>query len=424
MSGKAFPALIFLMFTCLLSAQEAKNQQEIFLDAEYFFLHEEYADALPLYLKLYSDAGNNANLAFRIGVCYLNINGSKNLSIAYLETAAGNMSAKHKEGTISQLSAPYDALYELANAYMVNYQFDKAKSAYQRYLGTLLPDDKENIDFIKQHIQACDNAKELIASPVAFSEENMGETINDDKPNFNPVISADGKRFAYMVSLKFYDAIMVSDLAGGKWSMPVNINPQLQSDGDMYISCLADNGNTLYLSSDDNYNSDIYFSKFDGKSWTKTIKLNKYINTRYWESHGFVTEDGQQIIFASDRPGGFGGLDLYISRKVNGDWGPAVNLGPAVNTPYNEDRPFLINKGKTLFFSSQGHKNIGGYDIFKTEYRNDNSWEAPVNIGYPINTPDNDFFFMPSGTGKTGYYSVFREDSGSGDKDIYKITFR
>ena len=123
----------------------------------------------------------------------------------------------------------------------------------------------------------------------------------------------------------------------------------------------------LFLSRDDNYNSDIYSSSFNGDTWSKTVKLNKNINTKYWESHGFISEDGKQLIFASDRPGGFGGLDLYISRKVNGDWGPAVNLGPEINTPFNEDRPFLINNGKNTFFSSQGHENIGGYDIFRSD---------------------------------------------------------
>ncbi len=142
------------------------------------------------------------------------------------------------------------------------------------------------------------------------------------------MISADGKSFAYMVSLKFYDAVMFSKLVNGKWTAPVNITPELQSDGDFYISCLSADGKLLFLSKDDHVNSDIYMSKYNGENWSKTVKLNKNINTKYWESHGFISQDGNQLIFASDRPGGFGGLDLYVSRKINGDWGPAVNLGP------------------------------------------------------------------------------------------------
>ena len=334
------------------------------------------------------------------------------------------MSAKHKEGTINQTAAPYDALYDLAKAYRINFKFDKAKEAFMKYAGTLLPDDHENIDFINHEIKVCDMAKDLIAKPIAYSEENMGELFNDEKANFNPLISADGKSFAYMVSLKFYDAVMFSRLVNGKWTAPVNITPELQSDGDFYISCLSADGKLLFLSKDDNYNSDIYASSFNGKSWSASVKLNKNINTKYWESHGFISETGDQLIFASDRPGGFGGLDLYVSRKVNGDWGPAVNLGPEINTQFNEDRPFLINNGKTLFFSSQGHENIGGYDLFRTDLQSNSLWSKPKNLGYPINTPDDNIFFMPTGDGKSGYYSIFKDTGGFGKEDIYRITLK
>jgi hypothetical protein len=417
---------LFLTIAINLSliAQENTNLQPTFLEAEYFLMNEDYQDALVDYLQIYEKLPDNANIAYCIGVCYLNIPGQKNLSVSYLETASKNMSARHKEGTLSQVTAPYNALFYLATAYRINYKFDKAKETFIKYSGTLLPDDHENLDFIKHEIEVCDMARDLIAKPVSFTEENIGDLFNDDKSNFNPVISADGKSFAYMVSLKFYDAVMFSRLINGKWTAPVNITPELQSDGDFYISCLSADGKQLFLSRDDSHNSDIYSSSFNGETWSKTVKLNKNINTKYWESHGFISEDGEQLIFASDRPGGFGGLDLYISHKVNGDWGPAVNLGPEINTPFNEDRPFLINKAKTLFFASQGHENIGGYDLFRSDMQSNGLWNKPKNLGYPLNTPDDNIFFMPVGDGKSGYYSVMKESTGYGKEDIYKITFR
>lgn len=413
---------VFLFISAF--GQNNKKLQDAFLDAEYFMMKEEYADALPYYLQLYEKLPENANISFCIGVCYLNIPGKKNLSINFLETACKNLSAKHKEGTINQVTAPYYALFDLGKAYRVNYMFDKAKEAFTRYSETLLPDDRENNDFVKHEIEVCDNAKELIEKPVSFSEENIGELFNDDKGEFNPLFSADGKSFAYMVSLKFYDAVMFSRLIDGKWAVPINITPDLQTDGDFYISCLSGDGRLLFLSKDDNYDSDIYSSTFDGASWSPVAILNKNINTKFWESHGFISEDGNQLVFASDKPGGFGGLDLYVSNKVNGDWGPAVNLGPEINTLFNEDRPSLINNGKTLFFSSQGHENMGGYDIFTTDMQSDGSWSNPKNLGYPLNTPDDDIFFMPSADGKSGYYSKFKESGGFGREDIYKITFK
>ncbi|MGE5419088.1 MAG: hypothetical protein ACM3UT_02835 [Chloroflexota bacterium] len=419
---KTIVCLIVTLF-CLSSvfSQENKELQDKFLEAEYFLLNEDYQDALNLYLQLYEKLPDNANIAHSIGICYLNIQGKKNLSIDYLEAASKNMSAKHKEGTINQVSSSYEALYDLARAYRINYMFDKARESYTRYAGTLLPDDRENQEFIRHETEVCERAKDLISKPVQFTEENLGELFNDENSNFNPVISADGKSFAWMVSLKFYDAVMFSKLVNGKWTAPVNITPELQSDGDYYISSLSSDGKILLLSRNDDFNSDIYISNYDGTTWSKATKLGKNINTRYWESQAFISEDGTHMYFSSDRPGGFGGLDIYMSVKVNGDWGSAVNLGPEINTQFNEDRPFIVNGGKTMFFSSQGHENIGGYDIFKSSLQSNKLWSKPVNLGYPLNTPDDNYFFNPAGSGNTGYYSIYKETGGYGKEDIYRI---
>ncbi len=424
MCQKIISVSFWVFFPLILFPQATNSLQDNFIEAEYFFMSGDYQDALPLYLELYEKNPDNSNIAYRIGACYLNITGKKNLAVDYLEAAVKFLSASHKEGTIMQKEAPYDALYDLGCAYLINYQFEKAKDVFSRFESTLLEEDHENHAIVKQHIRSCVTAGELIKKPVSYIEENLGILFNDEKANFNPVISADGKTFAYMVSLKFYDAVMVSRLQGGKWSPPVNITPELMSDGDMYISCLSSDGKMLFLSRDDDFNSDIYSSIFDGTAWTACRKLNKNINTRYWESHGFMTEDGEKLVFASDRPGGYGGLDLYISKKINGDWGPAVNLGPEINTELNEDRPFLINNGKTLFFSSQGHVSIGGYDLFRSELQSNNIWSNPVNLGYPLNTPDDNIFFMPVANGKSGYHAIFKEAEGYGNYDIYKITFK
>ena len=424
MIKKTVSVLITVIISGFINAQENKQLQNTFLEAEYFFMNEDYPEAMNLYLQVYQEQSDNENLAFRIGVCCLNISGKKEMAVKYLESAVTNMSAKRKEGSLNQIAAPYDALYELARAYRVNYNFDKAREYFTKYKSTLLADDKENIDFIDHEIKICETAKELIEKPVSYTEENAGEIFNDEKPNFNPVISADGKTFAYMSSLKFYDAIMVSRMQNSKWTGPVNIFPDLQLDGDINISALSKDGNVLYLSKDDNFNSDIYTSSFKGNTWSAAIKLNKNINTKYWDTHAAVSEDGNQLIFASDRPGGFGGLDLYVSRKVNGDWGPAINMGPVINTKFNEDRPFLGNHDKILIFSSQGHDNMGGYDLFISRKLNDGTWDKPANMGYPLNTPDDNSWFMPENDGKSGYIFEEKEKGGFGKNDIYRILFR
>ena len=181
MSKRIVCLFVTIFFSISVYTQDKRNLQDTYLEAEYFLLNEDYSDALPLYLQLYEKLPDNSNLAYSIGVCYLNIPGKKNLSVDYLETASKNMSAKHKEGTISQVAAPYDALYDLAVAYRINFKFDKAKETFLRYSGTLLPDDRENLDFIKHEIEVCDKAKDFIAKPVSFTEENIGQLFNDEK---------------------------------------------------------------------------------------------------------------------------------------------------------------------------------------------------------------------------------------------------
>jgi hypothetical protein len=416
---------ILALLSCGIYSQDIRRLQETFIEAEYFVLYQEYNDALPFYLQLYEKLPENSNIAYRIGLCYLNIPGWKNLAISYLETAAKNCSATYREGSLNQKTAPYEAIFHLGEAYRINYQFDKAKESFVRYRETLLADDTENIRFLDQQIKVCDNAAELVEKPVKFTEENMGSLINDERSNHSPIVSADGKSFAYMVNLKFYDAIMYSLLINNKWSAPLNITPEIQVDGTVAISSLSANGNTILLSKNDNFSSDIFSAKLIEGRWMPAVLLNNNINTKHWESHGYITENGEMLIFASDRPGGFGGLDLYVSKKINGDWGPAVNLGPEVNTPFNDDKPFLINGGKTLFFCSQGHYNMGGYDIFRSDLQSNGLWSEPLNLGYPLNTPDDDTFFSPIGRGEAGYLSKSKGASENfGREDIYRITFK
>lgn len=423
--SKFFGSLIIaISLNSLVYSQGNRDFQDKFLEAEYFLMNEYYSDALNLYLQLYESLPGNANIAHCIGICYLNIQGKKNLAIEYLEAATRDISARHKEGTISQTSSSYTSLYDLAKAYRINFMFEEAKKAYEKYAGTLLPDDKENREFINHEIMVCEKAREMISNPVVFTEENMGELFNDENSNFNPVISADGQSFAYMVSLKFYDAVMFSRLQNGRWTQPVNITPELQSDGDFYISSLTADGKILLLSKNDDFNSDIYTSTCEETGWSKAERLNKNINTKYWESQGCISPDGRLLIFSSDKPGGFGGLDLYISVNSGGDWGPAVNLGPVINTQFNEDRPILVNKGRTLFFSSQGHENIGGYDFFRSDQQLNQLWSKPVNLGYPLNTPDDNYFFYSAENGNTAFYSIYKENGGYGKEDIYSITLK
>jgi tetratricopeptide (TPR) repeat protein len=418
--------LIILLFSFIsiptLFAQK-DEEKEMFLDGEYFVLHKEFPDALPFYLQLIDKYPDNANLNFRAGLCYLNIQGGKDKAIPYFEKAINNLTNRYKEGDFNEKKAPYDAYFYLANAYQINNEIIKAKQMYEKHLTFHHPADTLNINFVKKQIESCKNAKKLKQNKTHFDSYNLGQNINDAYNNYYPGISQDGNTIVFMTGLKFYDAIMLSKKIDGKWTMPVNLTPQIKSDGDLYISSLSANGQTLYMTKNDNLNSDIYVSYFKDNVWTNAVKLNMNINTKYWESYASESPDGSTLYFSSSRIKGYGGLDIYKSKKnpLTGDWGNAVNLGPVVNTCYSEDCPSLTRDGKKLYFSSQGHENLGGFDIFYTEKSVSDNWTKPVNIGYPINSTDDDIFFSPHNNGTGAYYSIFGNEDSYGGKDIYYL---
>lgn len=401
-----------------LAGQSKSDLRELFVSAEGDLLFEDYAEALPKYMSLLQIYPENYNLYFRIGQCYLNTPGEKDKAIPWLETAAGHMNPDYRSGRLRESGAPYDALYFLANAYRIANDFDRALETYELFLKDV---DTEKYDtaLVRFQMQTCHNAREMMRRPVFLVDRNLGEGINERFSEFNPVVSADEKTLLFTRELQFYDAIFWSRKNGEQWTEPVNLTPQLGVDQDYYTSSLSPDGQTLLMYRIDTYDGNIYMSRLAGDTWSTVEKLNGNINTRFWESHATMSSDGKKIYFTSNRRESLGGLDIFVSaRDSSGNWGPAVNLGPEINTVYNEETPCLANNDRTLFFSSRGHFNIGGYDIFRSDLDENGKWTTPVNIGYPLNTPDDDLFFTPVGNGDRGYHARFADD-GFGKMDLF-----
>ena len=422
---KKILTLIIVCFLVSFTSYTQKYQEvlkEIFLDAEFFLMDESYADALVEYQKLLPRGyENNANINYRIGVCYLNMPGEKQKSIPYLQKAVTNVTAKYQEGIFKETRAPYDAWLYLGNAYRITNQLENAVQCYQKYKELLNNEKSEGSKYADQQIVACNNAKKAEENPVYVIQDNLGEVINTEFSDFNPVVSADENVMVYMTALKFYNALKFAKKVDGKWTEPINITPEIQSDGNQFATSLSKEGTQLFLNIEDNFNSDIMFSSYQNGRWAKSELLNKNINTKFWESHASISPAGDALYFTSNRKGGFGDMDIYVSQKNKlGEWGEALNLGPAINTDLNEDHPFLSEDGNVLYFASQGHFNIGGYDIFKSEQMADGTWAKPINLGYPLNTTDDDLFFFPSGNGKYGYQARFADDN-FGSRDIYRF---
>jgi tetratricopeptide (TPR) repeat protein len=420
---KRLVLLTWLLATFINTDIFSQSKEEIrnnFFDAESWILFESYKDALPIYQQLLKINPANANYKYRIGQCYMNIPGEKAKAVSYLEDAVKNINPNYKEGKYSETRAPYDALYYLANAYRINNQLDKALTTYEQFRKNLNPAVYDTT-VVNLQIQSCHNAIELMKSPLYIKAKNLGRVINGTNNDFNPVVSEKEDLIVFSRSQPFYDALMYSVKVNGVWSEPQNMNELLKVDRDLYPTCLSKDGKELYLYSSADYDGNIYRSKFENGTWSPILKLNDNINTKFWESHAVISHDNKKLYFTSNRKGTFGGLDIYVSnRDSTGDWGPAINLGPEINTPYNEESPFLSSDDKTLFFSSRGHYNMGGYDIFYSKLLDNGSWSVPVNIGSPLNTSDDDLFFNPIGQGFEGYISK-ELAGGYGKQDIYKI---
>ena len=243
---------------------------------------------------------------------------------------------------------------------------DGALLFFNKYLQSLDDVDVENRRLAEYQIERCQYARELMDNPVKFSSEPLPKEINAAASNFNPLVTADEKVIYFMNQLKFYDAVMHTAKVDMVWMSPENLTPLIKSDGDHYATGMSADGTKLLLTSYDPYLSgELYNAEFKNGTWSELRKLNGNINTRFNETHASYSPDEQVLYFTSDRKGGFGGLDIYKSVKNGtGDWDKPINLGPLINSPYNEESPFVSTDGKRLFFSSQGHYNMGGLCIF------------------------------------------------------------
>lgn len=415
--------LLSLFLGVLFSNLQSQSRSEIkntFYDAESWILFEDYKEALPLYLNLLKFYPNNSNIKYRIGQCYINTPGEKEKAIRFLEDAVKNINPNYNEGKFRENGAPYDALYYLANAYRINNRLDNALETYGQFRKNLDPKVYDTT-IVKLQIQSCLNAKELISMPLYIKEKNMGDFINENNSEFNPVVSDQENLLVFTRSEAFYDAILYSVKENGKWTGPVNMNELLQVDNYVYPTSLSKDGKDLYLYSSVDYDGIIYTTRFENGKWSPLVKLNDNINTKFWESHATISHDNKKLYFTSNRKGTYGGLDIYVSNRDSiGNWGPATNLGPVINTPYNEETPFMSNDDKTLFFSSRGHFNMGGYDIFYSTLLDNGEWSVPLNVGYPLNSTDDDVFFKPIKEGYEGYIAKYNP-GGYGKQDIYKL---
>ncbi len=414
---------------------ENLNAKQLINRAEELLIYANYRHAL-VYLELYQEKEPTDEYAnYLMGQCYLSLGDAREKE-AY---------KKFSRYVANSKKINHDAYYYLGKSFQLVEQFDDAIEAYKRYISLSHKSDL-NYNPAIRGIETSENAKEIVKNPVDVKINNIGSTINTIYPEYVPVISTDESILIFtsrragstggLMDLRgnkdeltgdYYEDIYYSIKQDGEWTTPKNIGNNINTEAhDANIGLSPDGQELLIYKSDGFQFGNIYSCKLNGTEWSSPEKLPYPINTKYWEGSASITPsiNGDMIFFASNRPDGYGGKDIYLIRKLpDGKWAEPMNLGPTINTRYDEDAPFIHPDGKTLYFSSQGHKSMGGFDIFSsicTDLTRYNEWTTPENIGYPINTSDHDLYFVLSASGERGYYASKKLD-GYGDEDIYVI---
>jgi ribosomal protein L24E len=417
--------LLLFIFNLIPEAysQQKSKKEEYFDDGVYFYAREDYKEAAYQFSQLLKYDSTNANFNYKLGMCYLNIPGEETKAIPYLEKAVKNTVFKYKEKSFTEKQAPLHALFYLGNAYRINNELGKALEMYNKFISSPEFYGNYNYSMVNNEIEACERAKIIKDKPVDVTFVNPGAPVNTSSAETKAVRSFDGQSMVFVRSLKFYDALFYSKWENNNWSEPENITPLVGSDGEAYPSGLSSDGTTLYLISNKSGNKDIYTSELKNGKWQQMKPLNEEINTRQDETHASISSDGKMLYFASSRRKGEGKLDIWVSKKLpSGSWGEPENLGETINTDLDEDTPFISPDGNTLYFCSKGHYNMGGFDIFYSIRDKNGKWTEPVNIGYPVNTTNDNVFYQPAGNSHSGITYRIRTD-GYGDEDIWMVEF-
>lgn len=366
---------------------------------------------------------NNAELNYKIGNCYLHAT-EKGKCLKYF------LKAYDLNPTIAK-----DIHYKVAKGYQLNYEFDKATEEFEIHRMKLEVSETKELLELDKLVAECNRAKELMKTPVRVWVDNVGGKVNSKFPEYGPLITADESILIFtsrrpsetskeMIAGNYNEDVFVSVKdESGNWTQAVSISEKINTKEHDATAGLSNDGKTLYLYSSGN-GGDLNQSLLVNGEWSKPRNLGKRINgTRSWDSGASLSYDGKELYFVSNRDGSRGERDIWKSKwnEKRGEWGEAENVGPKVNTIYDEIGVFMHPDGETMYFSSDGHKGMGGYDIFFSKKGEDGVWGKPENIGYPVNTTDDDLHFIMAANGKHGYYSSYRAEGG-GD-DIYMISF-
>ena len=421
---KRYISLLVILFVSLpvLAQLTSHENKKLMVKADNAFDYGDFLNALQIYQQLYKVDSTNNDLNYKLGICDFEIRKYRRDSKKYFEK-------------IPSSSYP-ESNYYLGRLYHLSRNYNKSIdcfSQYKKYKGEKEHTVKEIDDLIEKS-----NTAMLFeaSSDKSIQIENIGDAVNTGYSEYAPLISAEENFIIFTSRRKnpvwqnkdplgeYFEDIYISRKVANVWQRPEMLDTIINTSVHDACTGLSADGEKLllYRTSKDLRSGDIYESFLTNGKWSPPAILGTNVNSpNYAETSACYSPDGDIIFFSSDRPGGFGGKDLYSVKKLpNGKWSEPYNLGPNINTEYNEDAPFVHPTGNILFFSSEGHKNMGGYDVFKSNFDEAGGFTTPENLGYPINTSDDDIFFVLNTSASKGYLSSERA-GGYGSQDIYQV---
>ena len=422
-------ALLFIL-SCFVSFSQNTNPKKktraLLKEAQFYFDGEDYFLSLQSYRQVLQLDSKNELAGVNSAICMSRLNYSLD-SILFLSA------------NLSSSSLP-DAKYYLARIKHQQHAFDDALKLLEEYLKVPLKKRLYTNAEANYLVAMCINARSFINNPHRSIIKNMGKNINSPYADYVPVIVPDesvlyftSKREGSSNNLKngdnnFFEDVYVSYNRDGSWTKAENVGEPINSETNDGCVAISPDGQRMivFRTSSDLVSGDLYVTHLGpNNKWEPLQIMSDKINSPDIETSACFSNDTSEIYFSSDRPGGFGGKDLYRIKKLpNGRWSIPFNLGASVNTPYDEDAPFMHPDGVTLYFSSKGHNTMGDYDVFKSIWDPEtNLFSQAENLGYPINDVGSDIFFVLSVDGQRGYYSTARNDTYGG-VDIYQVDTR
>lgn len=419
----------FLFLICSTFAQtknDKKKLKQLLKDAQFSFDIEDYLNAWYSYKAVLKIDPKNERAGINAAIAYYNL--SYNLD-----------SAKFFIPSLTS-STLIDANYYLAKIKHQQKNFDEAIKLLSDYLKINPKKRLRTNEEVFYLMAMCNSAKQFLTNAHRSTIKNMGPEINSQYADYVPVIVPD-ENTLYFTSRRegssknkkdaygnYYEDVYLSTKENGKWTKAINIEAPINSETNDACVAISPDGQTMivFRTSPDQISGDLFTTRLNNANkWEPLQKMPKEINSQFIETSACFSNDTNEIYFSSNRPGGYGGKDIYKLKKLpNGKWALPFNLGPSINTLYDEDSPYLHPDNVTLYFSSKGHNTMGEFDIFRSNFIPEtNQFSKAENLGYPINDVGNDIFFILSVDGQRGYYSSLKDETYGGN-DIYQIDTR